>query len=70
MLIACFFGMMGVMPISNFLVSLVNSHGGGSTALGVAQFLMAASELPSALVFGLLQKKMSSAKILLISNHL
>lgn len=67
MLIACFFGMMGVMPISNFLVSLVNSHGGGSTALGVAQFLMAASELPSALVFGLLQKKMSSAKILLIS---
>ena len=49
MLIACFFGMMGVMPI------------------GVAQFLMAASELPSALVFGLLQKKMSSAKILLIS---
>ena len=28
---------------------------------------MAASELPSALVFGLLQKKMSSAKILLIS---
>ena len=38
MLIACFFGMMGVMPISNFLVSLVNSHGGGSTALGVAQF--------------------------------
>lgn len=67
MLIACFFGMMGVMPISNFLVSLVNSHGGGSTALGVAQFLMAASELPSALVFGLLQKKMSSAKILLFS---
>ena len=67
MLIACFFGMMSVMPISNFLVSLVNSHGGGSTALGVAQFLMAASELPSALVFGLLQKKMSSAKILLIS---
>lgn len=57
MLIACFFGMMGVMPISNFLVSLVNSHGGGSTALGVAQFLMAASELPSALVFGLLQKR-------------
>ena len=39
MLIACFFGMMGVMPISNFLVSLVNSHGGGGTALGVAQFL-------------------------------
>ena len=51
MLIACFFGMMGVMPISNFLVSL----------------LMAASELPSALVFGLLRKRLSSAKILLIS---
>ena len=39
MLIACFFGMMGVMPISNFLVSLVNSHGGGSTALHSAELL-------------------------------
>ena len=38
MLIACFFGMMGVMPISNFLVSLVNSHGGGSGARRRAVF--------------------------------
>ncbi len=52
MLIACFFGMMGVMPISGFLVTLVTSRGGDSRALGLAQFLMAASELPSALVFG------------------
>ena len=67
MLIACFFGMMGVMPISGFLVTLVTSRGGDSRALGLAQFLMAASELPSALVFGLLRKRLSSAKILLIS---
>ena len=67
MLIACFFGMMGVMPISGFLVTLVTSRGGDSRALGLAQFLMAASELPSALVFGLLRRRLSSAKILLIS---
>ena len=56
-----------LMLIACFLVTLVTSRGGDSRALGLAQFLMAASELPSALVFGLLRRRLSSAKILLIS---
>ncbi|MFR7742891.1 MAG: MFS transporter [Acutalibacteraceae bacterium] len=66
MLIACFFGMMGVMPISNFPCLACKQprrqHGARRRAVFDGRF-----ELPSALVFGPLQKKMSSAKILLIS---
>lgn len=67
MLGAGFFGMMAVMPIVNFLVSVVNDRGGDSGDLGLALFLMAASELPGALLFQWLWKKFGSERVMLIS---
>lgn len=67
MLGAGFFGLMAVMPIVNFLVNLVNDRGGDSGDLGLALFLMAASELPGALLFQWLWKKTNIEKVMLVS---
>jgi Major Facilitator Superfamily. len=67
MLFGCFFGMVAVMPIGNFLVNLVTERGGDSGDLGVALFLMAASELPAAFVFQKLYRRFGSEKVLLVS---
>lgn len=67
MLLAGFFGLMAVMPIVNFLVSLVNDRGGDSGSLGLALFLMAASELPGAILFQWLWKKTNLERIMVIS---
>ena len=56
-----------VMPIVNFLVSLVNDRGGDSGSLGLALFLMAASELPGAILFQWLWKKTNLERIMVIS---
>ncbi|BAL01728.1 hypothetical protein OBV_45290 [Oscillibacter valericigenes Sjm18-20] len=67
MLGAGFFGLMAVMPIVNFLINLVNDRGGDSGDLGLALFLMAASELPGALLFQWLWKKTNIEKVMLVS---
>lgn len=67
MLGAGFFGLMAIMPIVNFLVNLVNDRGGDSGDLGLALFLMAASELPGAIFFQWLWKKTNIEKVMLIS---
>ena len=67
MLAGCFFGMVAVMPIVSFLVNMVEAKGGDSGDLGLALFLMAASELPAAFVFQWLHRRMSSQRILLVS---
>ena len=67
MLGAGFFGLMAVMPIVNFLVNLVNDRGGDSGDLGLALFLMAASELPGAIFFQWLWKKTNIEKVMLTS---
>jgi len=67
MLGAGFFGLMAVMPIVNFLVNLVNDRGGDSGDLGLALFLMAASELPGAIFFQWLWKKTNIEKVMLAS---
>ncbi len=67
MLAGGFFGMMAVMPLSSFLVMQVQARGGDNGDLGVAVFLMAASELPSAFLFQQLYRRMRCDRILLIS---
>jgi len=67
MLLGGFFGMMAVMPIANFMVNLVREQGGGSGALGVGLFLMAASELPGAFLFQFLRRKFRNETVLLIA---
>ena len=67
MLLGGFFGMMAVMPIGSFLVTMITAHGGGSGDLGLALFLMAASELPAAFVFQKLYRRVGSEKTLLLS---
>ena len=67
MLLGCFFGMMAIMPIPNFMVTMVAERGGDSGHLGLAQFLMAASELPAAIVFQKLYRRHGSEKVLLLS---
>jgi PPP family 3-phenylpropionic acid transporter len=67
MLIGCFFGMMAIMPIGNFLVTMITDLGGDSGDLGLALFLMAASELPAAFVFQKLYRRFGSERVLLVS---
>ena len=67
MLVGCFFGMMAVMPISNFVVTMITELGGDSGHLGLSQFLMAASELPAAFVFQKLYRRYGSEKVMLLS---
>lgn len=67
MLFGCFFGMIAIMPVGNFLVTMVTERGGDSSHLGLAQFLMAASELPAAFVFQKLYRRYGTEKVMLIS---
>lgn len=67
MLGAGFFAIAAVMPIVNFMVNLVSDRGGGSAQLGLALFLMAASELPGALLFQWLWKRLGSTKVMLLA---
>ena len=60
-------GLTAVMPLSNFLVNIVESRGGGSADLGVALFLMAGFELPAAVLFPKLMRRLGSRRILLLS---
>ena len=67
MLAAVFLAMTAVMPIVNFLMQIVYDRGGGEGDLGVALFLMGAVELPAALVFPALWRKLGSRKTLVVS---
>ena len=67
MLFGCFFGMMAIMPITNFLVTMIAEQGGNSGHLGLAQFLMAASELPGAFLVQKLYRRYGSERVVLAS---
>lgn len=67
MLGAGFFGLTAIMPVVNFLVNIVNDRGGDSGTLGVALFLMAASELPGAVLFQWLWKRAGIERVMLAS---
>jgi len=67
MLIALFFGIAGMVPFVNFLVNIIQSRGGNASNLGFALFLMAASELPTAIFFPRLLRRWGSTRLLVIS---
>ena len=50
-LVSLFFTLAAIMPIVSFMVNLVSDRGGDEGHLGLALFLMGASELPAALLF-------------------
>ena len=51
MLVSLFFALAAIMPIVSFMVNIVTDRGGDQGHLGLALFLMGASELPAALLF-------------------
>ena len=67
MLAGVMLGLTGIMPLSNFLVNIVTSRGGSQADLGLALFLMAASELPTALFFGAMLRRLGSGKLVMLS---
>ena len=67
MLVGVFFALTAVMPIVNFMVNIVVSRGGNETHLGLALFLMGASELPAALLFPHLRRRLGSRGTLVLS---
>lgn len=67
MLVAIMLFITGDLPMSNFLVNVVSSHGGGSGSLGLALFLMGAFELPTAFFFLRLYRRLGSARMLVVS---
>ncbi|MEG0824749.1 MAG: MFS transporter [Oscillospiraceae bacterium] len=60
-------GMTAVIPLSNFLINIMESRGGTPTSLGYGLFLMAAFELPTAFIFQRLYHKAGAANLLVIS---
>ncbi len=67
MLLAVFFAMTAVMPIVGFMVNIVTAKGGDTTHLGLALFLMAASELPAAVLFPCLWRRLGSRGMMVLS---
>ena len=57
----------GVLPLSNFLVNVVEAKGGSAAQLGIALFLMGASELPTAFFFDRLRRRLGSGRTLMLS---
>lgn len=67
MLLAVFFAMVAVMPIVGFMVNIVRAKGGDETYLGLALFLMAASELPAAALFPRLWRRLGSRGMMVLA---
>jgi len=67
MLVGLLFGITANLPMSHFLINIMEVHGGGTGQLGIALFLMGAAELPSAFVFNKLYPKMGAARLLVLS---
>lgn len=67
MLCAITLGMTAAMPLSNFLINILESRGGSSASLGTALFLMAAFELPTAFIFQRMLRRFGSGRLILIS---
>lgn len=67
MLLGILLGITAVLPMSNFLINIIRSRGGDETHLGIALFLMAASELPAALLFDRLYRRGRAGKLLVVS---
>lgn len=67
MLVAILLGLTACLPMSNFLVNVVESRGGNSADLGVALFIMGGFELPTAFFFQRMLHRLGSGRLILIS---
>ena len=67
MLAAVFCGMTAVMPIVSFMINIITDRGGNTSHLGLALFLMGASELPAALLFPHLWRRLGSRSMMVLS---
>ena len=67
MLAAVFFVMTAIMPIVSFTVNIITDRGGDTSHLGLALFLMGASELPAALLFPHLWRRLGSRGMMVLS---
>lgn len=67
MLAASFFSMCAVLPSVGFMINIVRDRGGDNAALGMALFLMAASEFPAAFLFPKLWRRFGSTLMMLFS---
>lgn len=67
MLAAIFLGISAMVPLSNFLVNIIQSRGGGPSHLGPALFLMASSELPAAFLFPRFRRRLGSSGLIAFS---
>lgn len=68
MLSGILLGITGVLPMSNFLINVIRDRGGSEAQLGVALFLMAAAELPAALLFTRLYRRRGRAAGILVAS--
>ncbi len=66
MLLAILFSITALLPLSNFLINILQAKGGGAEQLGLALFLMAASELPGSIIFARLQRRGAGSDRLLV----
>ena len=66
-LAASFFCMLAVMPAVSFLTSIVSTHGGDNADLGVGLFLMASAELPAAMLFPHLRRRLGNRGVLVFA---
>ncbi|MEG2421245.1 MAG: MFS transporter [Oscillospiraceae bacterium] len=67
MLLGVMLGMTACLPLSNFFINVIESRGGTPANLGQGLFLMAVSELPTALIFQKMYQKAGAAKLLVVS---
>lgn len=67
MLAGLLLGITACLPMSNFMVNIIRHRGGGDASLGMGIFVMAASELPAAVLFERLYRKGRAGAILAAS---
>ena len=66
-LVASFFGITAVLPMVMYMIRIIEPFGGTDAGMGIALLVMGAAELPAAVLFTKLQKRMSSHKLLVMS---
>ncbi len=67
MLVALLLSLMACLPMSNYLVNILLDRGDSGDSLGLAYFIMGASELLTAFFFQRLLRRFGSGKLLLLS---
>lgn len=67
MLLAILLSLTACLPMSSFLVNILTDRGNSGSSLGLAYFLMASFELPTAFFFQRLLRRFGSGKLLLLS---